>query len=387
MGFALFETALGTCGIAWSDAGVTRVQLPEASRAKTRARLVAHGATVDDAPAPAFVRHAIEKITRHLDGDLQDLSTVELDMSRLPAFFRRAYAEARKVAPRETVSYADLARRSGSPAGMRAVGQAMAKNPFAIVVPCHRVLAAGQKPGGFSAFGGLDTKAKLLAIEGTTFAGGESGSLFDGEARLPFDAARAVAEVTAADKKLARLVERVGPFRLKLRETESAFSALAESIVYQQLSGKAAATIFGRVRGLFAKKRGFSPGAVLAAKEADLRAAGLSGSKLRALRDLAEKTEAGVVPTLAAMSKMPDDVIVDRLTQVRGVGRWTVEMLLIFRLGRADVLPVDDYGVRKGFAAAFKTELPTPRALAERGERWRPWRTVASWYLWRALDA
>jgi 3-methyladenine DNA glycosylase/8-oxoguanine DNA glycosylase len=250
------------------------------------------------------------------------------------------------------------------------------------------VLAAGRKSGGFSAEGGVATKLRMLAIEGVRPAAApRANARAAANGGLGFDSRAALRHLCASDPALARAIDGLGPFSLELKKTQSVFGALSEAIVYQQLSGKAAATIFGRVRGLFAKKRGFSPGAVLAAKEADLRAAGLSGSKLRALRDLAEKTEAGVVPTLAAMSKMPDDVIVDRLTQVRGVGRWTVEMLLIFRLGRADVLPVDDYGVRKGFAAAFKTELPTPRALAERGERWRPWRTVATWYLWRALDA
>jgi methylated-DNA-[protein]-cysteine S-methyltransferase len=386
MGFALFETALGTCGVAWSDRGLTRIQLPCPTRAETRKRLLGAGAVGEAAPAPRFVREAIQKIIRHLDGELQDLSTVRLDMTGLAPFTARVYEEALKVRPRETVSYGALAARAGSPKGTRAVGQAMAHNPFAIVVPCHRVLASGKKPGGFSAHGGLDTKAKMLAIEGVPLPGRESGSLFESAGALPFDAGRAVSEIKEADPKLGRLIDRVGPLRLKLKDTESAFAALAESIVYQQLSGKAAATIFGRVRALFPGKRGFSPRAVLAAPEESLRAAGLSANKYRALRDLAEKAEAGIVPTLAALSRLDDDAIVERLTQVRGIGRWTVEMLLIFRLGRPDVLPLDDYGVRKGFAAAFKTELPTPKELAKRGERWRPWRSVASWYLWRAAE-
>jgi DNA-3-methyladenine glycosylase II len=167
---------------------------------------------------------------------------------------------------------------------------------------------------------------------------------------------------------------------------QSPFEALAEAIVYQQLTGKAAATILGRVKTVAGGKR-LKPDAVLAATDEVLRGAGLSRAKLAALRDLADKTNSGVVPSLAALKRLHDDAIVERLTSIRGVGRWTVEMLLIFRLGRPDVLPVADYGIRKGFARAFGlADFPAPRDVALRGERWRPHRTVASWYLWRALE-
>jgi 3-methyladenine DNA glycosylase/8-oxoguanine DNA glycosylase len=176
------------------------------------------------------------------------------------------------------------------------------------------------------------------------------------------------------------------PFSLKLKRTEGAFLALAEAIVYQQLHGKAAATILGRVRELLGDPA-FTPRHVLGAKEAALRACGLSGAKYAALRDLAEKSENGVVPPLPALEKMSDDEIVERLTQVRGIGRWTVEMLLIFRLGRPDVFPVTDFGVRQGFKITFKTKgLPEPAQMHRRGEKWRPFRSVASWYMWRAVE-
>jgi 3-methyladenine DNA glycosylase/8-oxoguanine DNA glycosylase len=161
-----------------------------------------------------------------------------------------------------------------------------------------------------------------------------------------------------------------------------------EAIVYQQLSGKAAATIHGRVCALFPPARS-GPTAVniLAASETALRGAGLSQAKTLALRDLARKTEDGDVPSLASIRRMDDEAIIEHLTRVRGVGRWTAEMFLMFRLGRPDVLPVGDYGVRKGFAVAFKKrQLPSPQAVGQYGERWKPYRTVASWYLWRALD-
>ena len=197
-------------------------------------------------------------------------------------------------------------------------------------------------------------------------------------------AARAIAK---ADPLLGRLIRRVGPCRLKLDAMKSPFAALAEAIVYQQLTGRAAATIHGRVLALFRPRRVLSPDEVLAAPHEALRGAGLSRAKIAALKDPAAKTKDGTVPPLHHLRKMGEEEIIERLTRVRGVGRWTVEMLLIFRLGRPDVLPAGDYGIRKGFARAFRTRaLPTPRQVLRRGERWRPHRTTASWYLWRALD-
>lgn len=207
---------------------------------------------------------------------------------------------------------------------------------------------------------------------------------------LAFDPREALATLRAADPVLRRTIDSIGDLNLEreLRAATSVYAALAESIVSQQLSGKAAATIYGRVCALFPGGRGGpKPAQVLAASDAALRGAGLSRAKALALRDLAERSLAGEIPTLAAARRLPDDAIIERLTAVRGIGRWTAEMFLIFRLGRPDVLPVDDLGVRKGFALAYGlAEHPTPRALAAHGERWAPFRTVASWYLWRRAD-
>jgi 3-methyladenine DNA glycosylase/8-oxoguanine DNA glycosylase len=211
-----------------------------------------------------------------------------------------------------------------------------------------------------------------------------------GRGGLAFDAQRAAEHLRAADATLARLIDAVGPPRLEaeLKTTRSVFLALAEAIVHQQLSGKAAATIFGRVLALFPRSRsGPRPEHVLQVSDARLRAAGVSRPKQLALRDLARRAHAGEIPSLAALRRMPDGEIVESLCAVRGIGRWTAEMLLIFRLGRPDVLPVDDLGVRRGYAVAFrKRALPAPRDLERIGERWRPYRTLASWYLWRALE-
>ena len=386
-GFAIFDTAIGACGIAWGERGVVGVQLPEGSVTKTRRRLTERFDAHEASP-PRDVKRAIAAVTKLLSGAKVDLSTIELDMTGVPPFHQRIYRAARRVAPGHTASYGEIAKRAGTPGAARAVGQALGRNPFAIVVPCHRVLAAGGKVGGFSADGGTTTKLRMLEIEGA--APPTTRELFSGESRngFGFDPKLALRHLRSADPVLARVIDRVGAFELELKATRSVFGALAEAIVYQQLSGKAAETIFGRVCALFPDaRRGPTPAHILAATDARLRSAGLSRAKTLALRDLAEKAEAGVVPTLAKIRRMHDDAIVECLTEVRGIGRWTAEMLLIFRLGRPDVLPVDDFGVRKGFAVLHnKRKLPTPKDLAKYGERWKPYRTVASWYLWRATE-
>jgi 3-methyladenine DNA glycosylase/8-oxoguanine DNA glycosylase len=193
--------------------------------------------------------------------------------------------------------------------------------------------------------------------------------------------------LTERDPILAALIDRVGPFSVKASGIVRPFDALAESIAYQQLSGKAAATIFGRVRALFPRRKWFSPQLVLDTADDLFRAAGLSRSKTAAIKDLAAKTLDRTVPSARALARMDDEEIIARLIQVRGIGRWTVEMLLLFDLGRLDVWPVTDYGVRKGYAKVFnRRKLPTPKQLMKIGEKWRPYRSVAAWYFWRALD-
>ena len=382
-GFSLFDTAIGRCAIAWGAGGICGVQLPEESPTATRKRMARRFPSASESVPPPAVQRAVDRIVTLMRGEASDLEQIELDMRDVPPFHQRVYEHSRKIAAGSTLTYGELAARIGSPGAARAVGQALGKNPFAIVVPCHRVLAAGGKPGGFSATGGLDTKLKMLRIEQA------QRSLFEGDGELTFDPELALQTLSAADPKLAKLITRVGPYRLQLKTTPSIFAALAESIVYQQLHGKAAATIFARVCALFPRARGALTAAqVLSASEADLRGAGLSKAKYLALRDLAERSVNGSIPTLAQLQKLDDEAIIERLTEVRGIGRWTVEMLLMFRLGRADVLPVDDFGVRKGYSIAFGTpEMPTKAELEARAKRWRPYRTVASWYLWRATDS
>jgi O-6-methylguanine DNA methyltransferase len=476
--YALFDTAIGTCGIVWSAYGIAAVQLPEKTASSTKRKLLDRFADSAEESVPTgAVKNAVREIVRLLKGEAHNFSKIELDLNGVPPFHRKVYIAARQVPPGQIVSYGDLARAAGSPAAARAVGQAMARNPFALLVPCHRIMGHDGSAVGFSSFGGCSIKQKLLALEGVDVPAkakrqsGKASSVQDkagskvksavqparrsasastdsshsprvsrsprsssatdggavastGEAEplsrrerkflpaaqpasgqsaavvglrfvpgqqtaLPFDSVAAIAHLSKRDKKMGRLIQAVGPFRLELDEMLTPFETLAESIVYQQLTGKAAATIFSRVKALYGGTRLPPAKLIMQTPEADLRGAGLSTAKALAIKDLADKHHRGLIPTIEDLHRMSDDEIIERLTAVRGIGRWTVEMLLMFRLGRPDVLPIHDYGVRKGFARTYGYEqdkLPTPKQLEAHGEQWRPYRSVAAWYLWRALE-
>ncbi|MBM3824629.1 MAG: DNA-3-methyladenine glycosylase 2 family protein [Verrucomicrobia bacterium] len=196
----------------------------------------------------------------------------------------------------------------------------------------------------------------------------------------------ALTRLASADPVMKTLIETHGPCPLK-PQSRQPYEALLRAIAHQQLHGAAAATILKRFRALFPAKRFPSPAQVETVDDLALRTAGFSGSKIAAIRDLTAKARDRRVPTRSVLARMEDEAIVDCLTEVRGIGRWTVEMLLIFTLGRYDVLPVGDYGVRNGFRLAYrKRMMPTPKQLLAFGEKWRPYRTTASWYLWRAAD-
>jgi DNA-3-methyladenine glycosylase II len=202
-----------------------------------------------------------------------------------------------------------------------------------------------------------------------------------------FNPIEAVAQLRSCDARLAELIDRIGPFTLKIRPVRSLFEAMLRSIIYQQLHGKAAASIHGRVQVELEPHGGATFEALTRASDERLRAAGLSGNKLLAVRDLAAKCREGTVPSIEEARRLGDDELITRLTQVRGIGPWTVHMLLIFYLGRPDVLPTGDLAIRVAFKKLYrKRRDPTPEILLKHGRRWRPYRSVASWYLWRSLD-
>jgi DNA-3-methyladenine glycosylase II len=204
---------------------------------------------------------------------------------------------------------------------------------------------------------------------------------------LAFDLAEAVQRLSERDEQLKTLITELVPFAIDVADAQSPYEVLMESIVYQSISGKAAATIFARIAALGENGRPPAPKAMLKIPARKLRKAGLSGAKVLAMKDLAKKAIEGVVPTHDEALKLSDEELVERLVSVRGIGAWTVEMFLIFRLGRPDVLPIHDLGVKKGWSVAYgKKHMPKPQELLKFGERWRPYRTVASWYMWRAFE-
>jgi DNA-3-methyladenine glycosylase II len=204
---------------------------------------------------------------------------------------------------------------------------------------------------------------------------------------LPFDLAEATRHLSARDEKLAVLIAETAQFQTDMDITQSPYEALMESIAYQSISGKAAATIFARIKSLGSDGRAPSPEQMLKLRAPTLRKAGLSGAKVLAMKDLARKTIDGIVPTREQAEAMSDAELIERLDSVRGIGAWTVEMFLIFNLGRPDVLPIHDLGVKKGWSVTYgKKHMPKPKELLAFGERWRPYRTIASWYMWRAFE-
>ncbi len=379
MPFALFETPLGPSGVEWSDSGVTRLafeRTPELLRARFAARGVAEGHR-----PPRFVREAMARLQAHLGGQPQDLASIPLDFARSSPLFRDVEAALRDIRAGATVDVEALAARIAIPGGAARLRRLLARNPVPVLLPGHRVLGAGGLLGAWG--GGEAVHERLLVLEsmGQPRLYAKDGS--PETARLD----EALAHLRAADPRLGELIERVGPYRLTLRQGHSPYEALARSIVGQQITGRAAQAILARLATEFGTS-GVPPAErIRRATDAKLRAAGLSGGKTRAFRDLAAHALAGDVPSWAVLRRWPDERILATLTEIHGIGRWTVEMVLLFRLGRADVLPLGDYGIRKGYGRTFaRGRLPSLRELQRRGWRWRPFRSVASWYLWRALE-
>ena len=375
-GQVVFPTAIGACRMEWQDDKITSLTLLD-GRALP-------GRPAQDSSAPRWVRQVQRRLTLHLEGTIQDLSTTPLDFAGIPPFHQEVYRVALAIPAGEPISYGQLAARAGSPQAARAVGQAMRRNPFLLIVPCHRVVAAGGGLGGFSSVGGVTTKRRLLSIEKRAVAEEDRAR----ESRWPFEIDLARRHLRKHDPELGQAIGRLGAVRFVRQSGRSPYRALFRAIVYQQLHVKAASTILGRVLALYAPKQFPAPENLLTTPETELRAAGLSRNKTAAVRDLSVKVLDGTVPSVRRLSGMDDETIIEQLVAVRGIGRWTAEMFLISLLGRPDVMPVDDLGVRKGFGLVFGGEpVPPPGVILERAEAWRPYRTVATWYLWQAADS
>lgn len=314
------------------------------------------------------------KLTAHLSGKPQDFRDLPLKTDGLSDFSQQVYRAAQAIPSGHTLTYLELAKKLGKPGAVRAVGGALGKNPFLLVVPCHRILAAGGKLGGFSAPGGGDTKQLLLAAEGwRTESLFDPGQMSEGEAFL------------RSCPKLGPIVERVGPCPLQPLYPGSPFAALARAVLYQQLAGSAARAIENRVKKLGSEP--FPTAGELSEMPFDcLRGAGVSGPKIATLKALAQAViEGDLQPDILHL--LPDAQVEHEVSQVKGLGPWSAQMFLMFHLGRRDVFPVKDLGIRKGVQLLTGTsELPGPEPMHKLAKRWAPYRTLASWYLWRSLE-
>jgi O-6-methylguanine DNA methyltransferase len=379
--FTKFRTELGTLALGFSERGISRVVLPSADWTDLDARDLARRGLQEERDPPREVAEVARAIQHHIAGTAQDFSAVALDTASAPPFLLRVQRAAQEIPPGQIRSYGELARTAGTPAAARAAGRAMSTNPWPIIVPCHRVFPRTGF-GEYSAGSGVHTKLRLLWREG--YRGRTSNLAFDERAALD--------HLRRADPRLGAMIDRVGPFTLQAtaptpRGGSTPFVALAEAIVSQQLSGKAAATIYSRVAGLLGGESIHDPNAVLDLPTAKLRQAGLSQNKALALRDLAQHTRVGTLPSRAEMEAMSDEEIILALTKVRGIGRWSAQMLLLFYLGRPNVLPVADLGVQKGFAVTYGLRaLPSAKTIERAAQAWAPYAGVASWYMWRAVE-
>jgi methylated-DNA-[protein]-cysteine S-methyltransferase len=354
--------------------------LPESSPDRMQKELtMLTGSASQAEKIPAWIRALTKQVVWHLQGKLQDFSAIPTVTPNATPFMHKVYAEARRIPAGEVISYAQLAARMGHAAAVRAVGTALGKNPVPLIIPCHRIIATSGKLGGFSAHGGIDAKKQLLRCEGVSI---EKPRLIATSAQW-----RAGEQHLRRDKVMAALMKKVGTVPFRPLHNAEPLEAFTNAIVSQQLSVKAAATIYARVEKL-AKHRGeFSAKKILATSDETWRAAGLSQMKVTYLKDLAQHCVDKKLPTLNVVRTMSDEQLVRCFSTIKGIGRWSVEMYLIFDLGRADVFPVDDYGIRKAIAQLYDLpSLPAPKHMEQYAEAWRPYRSIASLYLWRLLD-
>lgn len=382
-----FETIAGFCTIAWKGGCLHRLLLPEGCVQSHRQNIKFFLPDSKEAKPPLLYAPLVRQIKSYFNGKVSDFRQWAIELGNQPAFYRKVFETLRMVPAGRTLSYKALAEMCGNPAASRAIGQAVRNNPIPLIIPCHRVICSDGKLGGFTAAEGRQLKIRMLAIEGLEVSAGAEPCISSPLNLSEISIARAIKELSENDKELGIFIRSAPAFNLRPDVIHSPFQALLEAIVYQQLTGKAAATIFSRLLALFGKTGSVSPLDIIRAGDSELRSAGLSGAKIAAARDLAEFAASGQLPSLQELHRMHNADIISTLTKIKGIGRWTVEMLLIFKLGRADIVAVDDYGLRKGLAAIRGMQtLPSTAALQEQSKKWKPYGTIASWYLWRAAE-
>lgn len=366
----VFPSRLGPVGLAWSPRGICQLEIGHSTSEATLAALPQHLPV--PRPVPAAVRATVNRLKTQLRGGKDPLTDLPVDLRGHPDFAVRVWRQLRRIRPGQVTTYGKLAARSGRPGAARAVGRIMGANPVPVIIPCHRCLGADGSLTGFSAAGGTFLKARLLHNEGYV---------------RNAEHARGLAHLQRVDRKLGRIIRAVGPYQAVPDKPGPPYDTLVRAIVHQQLSVKAGQTIAGRLRDLTAGPGFPTPTEMLALDPAQLRSCGLSRAKVEYVRDLAARVADGRL-RLRRLRHLADEDVIATLTEVRGIGVWSAHMHLIFHLGRLDVLPVGDLGVCAGAARLFGLATnPTPAQLTALAEKWRPYRSLASWYLWRALDS
>ena len=365
--YSVVKIRAGDLGLVWTSDGLCRVVLPPEKKSQIVATILKnHPEATAVTRLPGWIRSLAKCLQHELEGKpaSASYSKFAFDFRAVSPTHEKIYREALKISRTQNMSRQELARRAGLKTS-GAIGAAIDRNPLPIIVPCH-----------------LITKTLAKSKSGIVI---ETRISPEPPKILGKSTEEAALHLSKRDPKLGKIIKKVGPYSHKKRPG-TPFEWLLRSIIFQQLNGKAAGTIHGRVRALFGD-RDPSPFELLQADNSLLAKAGLSRNKLAALKDLARAATEGEIPTRRQMSRMSDEEIIAALIPIRGIGRWTVEMLLMFGLGRADVLALDDFALKKSAMLLHGLkDMPDRKVFAELGERWRPWRTVACWYLWRALD-
>ncbi len=372
-GMHVFDTSIGRCAIGWTKKGIDMCRLP-ANEDDELVHILHSGFPKREIVKipPKEIRKVKKRIQGHFKNKNDSLVDIKLDLSSASPFGQKVYKALRKIPPGQTITYGDLAKNIGKPKSARAIGRAMGTNPIPIIIPCHRVLAKAGKPGGFSAPAGISMKIIILHKEGVIFnKKHEKGMRF----------------VEKSNPLFEKIVKNVGPYTAPYGSISRPYESLVNSIMYQQISVKAASSIARKFIAMYGDGKYPVAKVMKELNDAEFREAGVSRQKAGYLRDLATKVSNGDVD-LRRISRMDDEKVISELTKIRGIGRWSAQMFLIFHLGRLDIWPVDDLGLQKGVQKVLNLkEKPDKKSLVEIGRRWAPYRSIATWYLWRGQGA
>ena len=376
--FYLFNTRIGYCGLCWKRDQIIAFYLPESNPRVLAAKIAMKVQGAIEAEPTNTVLRATNIINQYLNGHKPNFDSLNLTVELATSFENSVYIELRKIPFGKLSTYSLIAQKIGRPKATRAVGTALSKNPFPIILPCHRVLSSNEKLSGYSAPGGLTMKLAFLQFENIYLKRYQSWNLFT-----------AAETLSHRDKALSKIINSVGLPKIDFLGQSSLLTYLVSLIVAQQLNTQVAKVILSRLFSRFAKNGKLNDSNLYLAKNSDLRKCGLSQRKIITIKEISKLHLENCLPSKRAMLKMSDSEIYSVFSSVKGIGRWTVDMLLMNFLGRPDILASSDLGVRKGFALLKKSSsnnAANQSQLENYASRWSPFRSAACWYLWRSLE-